>query len=129
MEKIWIVDDDAGYRGLINCYLEIYLYENNISKLYEITEIDTTNQGIDYLLQNNQPAVVITDIFMPHGCINGIEFGKKILEKFPMTKIIYMSSEKREWIKNLDLNNDFIYKGDQDNQERIYQLLNKYLFH
>lgn len=91
-EKIVIIDDEKEIRDIVTRMLEQEGYEifvaenyNDVIKFFRMYKID----------------LLITDVIMPE--MNGDEIGIKILEKYPKTKVIYMSGYTESTIMDFSL--------------------------
>ena len=105
MNKILIVDDDAGIRGLVDTTLR--------SDDYQIFQAESGEQAIE-LAKAEKPDLIIMDIMMP-GKIDGLE-AARMLKKDPGTagcQIIMLTGrgQKGDREKSLDAGaNDFFSK-------------------
>ncbi|CAI3607295.1 response regulator [Clostridium neonatale] len=81
--KVIIVDDEYLIRNLIK--LKVNWEEVNMEV---VGEAGNAEQGLE-LLEKLKPDIIFTDICMPS--INGIEFSRRIMEKYPRIKIIIVT--------------------------------------
>ena len=61
--KILYVDDE---------YINLRLFEINLSKKYDVTIVDSGSKGLEVLAKNKDIKIVVSDMKMPK--MNGIEF-------------------------------------------------------
>lgn len=80
MEHILIVDDDRGVRTLLGRILE--------RAGYRVTEAADGRQAME-MVRRDQPALVITDIFMPEQ--DGLEIVRELRLSHPATGVIAIS--------------------------------------
>lgn len=80
--KIAIIDDHQLFREGVKRILEF-------ERTFEVVaEGDDGSEALK-IVEEHQPDVVIMDINMPH--VNGVEATRKLVEKFPRTKVIILS--------------------------------------
>jgi two-component system, chemotaxis family, chemotaxis protein CheY len=89
MRRVLIVDDSNILRHLIKVFL-------SSMKEFEVTAVNNGKEGIDHIVANGAPALVLLDVNMP--VMNGIEFlgelGRLGLkDKIP---VIIVSTEGKE---------------------------------
>lgn len=84
MKKILLVDDKATIGKILSVYLE---------KEYDFTYVEDPLKAIEWLHEGNEPALIISDIRMPH--MTGDEFLHylKSNELFKQIPVIMLSSE------------------------------------
>ncbi|WP_315085077.1 response regulator [Bacteroides heparinolyticus] len=84
MKKILLVDDKATIGKILSVYLE---------KEYDFTYVEDPLKAIEWLHEGNEPALIISDIRMPH--MSGDEFLHylKSNELFKQIPVIMLSSE------------------------------------
>jgi len=92
-EKIVVIDDekeirDVVYRMLSQEGFKVFTAEN----FEQVMKLFNDEKNIDLL---------ITDVIMPE--MNGDEIGQKVLEKYPETKIIYMSGYTESTIMDFSI--------------------------
>ena len=80
MAVVMVIDDDAALRRLCARALA--------GRGHDIVEAENGAEALE-LLQQHQPAIVVTDILMPK--TEGIETINRLKERFPDIKIIAMS--------------------------------------
>jgi two-component system, cell cycle sensor histidine kinase and response regulator CckA len=81
-ERILLVEDDAGVRGLTLSVLR--------QLGYRVVAAADPAEGLLVLKTADQPFdVVLTDVVMPG--MNGRQFAEQVLAKHPSTKVLYMS--------------------------------------
>jgi two-component system, cell cycle sensor histidine kinase and response regulator CckA len=81
-ERILLVEDDAGVRGLTLSILR--------QLGYQVVAAADPAEGLLVLKTADQPFdVVLTDVVMPG--MNGRQFAEQVLAKHPSTKVLYMS--------------------------------------
>lgn len=82
--KVLVADDDDIMRSMVTTVLEKYDFD--------ITQVDDGAKAVEKALAQKFD-LIITDIMMPE--IEGIEVISKIIDKWPKSKIIAISSEGR----------------------------------
>lgn len=80
-KTVWIVDDDKSIRWIIHKALS----QNGI----DVKEFNSANEAINEFNRSN-PSLIISDINMPGE--SGIDFLKKVKNKFPSIPIIIMTA-------------------------------------
>ena len=91
-ENIVMIDDEKDIRDVVRRMLE---QEGYI--VFEASNFEEVKKHF----KDNHIDLLITDVIMPD--MNGDEIGEKILEKYPETKIIYMSGYTESTIMDFSL--------------------------
>lgn len=81
--KVLIVDDEYLIRNLLKMRID---WEQQGMTI--IGEASHAQEALD-LVEQRRPDIIFTDIYMPN--INGIEFSRRVLEKYPMVKIVIVT--------------------------------------
>lgn len=81
--KVLIVDDEYLIRELIKRSVDW-----EVLGLEVVSEASGGTEGLDEV-EKHQPDLIITDICMP--VVDGIEFSRKVLKKYPQIKIIVLT--------------------------------------
>ena len=116
-ETIVVIDDEKEIREVIARMLEQEGYNILIADKYEDILNYYETQKIDLL---------ITDVIMPE--INGDEIGEMILEKYPGTKIIFMSGYTESTIMDYSLlDKNKIYLQKPFSRQSLVQSVNEIL--
>ncbi|OOG77637.1 sigma-54 dependent transcriptional regulator [Algoriphagus sp. A40] len=119
MKKVLIIDDEEKLRTLLTRIISL--------EGFEVLQAPDLKSAIKKLEQN-EVDVVLCDVKLPDG--NGVDFSKKIKEKFPLVEIILMTAygnipDGVQAIKNGAF--DYITKGDDNNKiiPLMYRALEK----
>lgn len=81
--KVLIVDDEYLIRNLLKMRID---WEQQGMTI--IGEASHAQEALD-LVEQRRPDIIFTDIYMPN--INGIEFSRRVLEKYPKMKIVVVT--------------------------------------
>jgi DNA-binding NtrC family response regulator len=113
LKTVLIIDDEEKLRNLFGRIIK--------SEGFEVFEAPDCKSGLNRLEHNNID-VVFCDVKLPDG--NGVEFSKKIKDKYPLVEIILLTAygnipDGVQAIKNGAF--DYITKGDDN--EKIIPLL------
>ena len=93
MYKAIIADDEASVRNGLKRHFDWQAYGIEV-----VADFPDGQKAFDFI-QQNPVDLVITDVRMPH--LDGIELSKLIHERFPKTKIIFVSGyEDTEYLRN-----------------------------
>lgn len=84
MKKILLVDDKATIGKILSTYLE---------KEYDFTYVEDPLKAIEWLHEGNEPALIISDIRMPHMTEDEFLHYLKSNELFKQIPVIMLSSE------------------------------------
>lgn len=119
MNTILIIDDEEKLRGLLSRIITL--------EGFEVIDAGDIKSGLKKLEQHAID-VVLCDVKLPDG--NGVEFVKKLKDKFPITEVILLTaygniSDGVQAIKNGAF--DYITKGDDNSKivPLLYSALNK----
>lgn len=81
--KVLIVDDEYLIRNLLRMRVD---WEEQ--GLTIVSEASNAHEALD-MVEEMRPDIIFTDIYMPS--INGIEFSRRVLEKYPEIKIVIVT--------------------------------------
>jgi two-component system, cell cycle sensor histidine kinase and response regulator CckA len=87
---ILVVDDERVSRRLASRLLS--------EEGYRLLEADSAREALEVLGQaRGQVDLLVLDVVMPE--CNGVELGRKVLEQWPQQRILYMSADLAETVR------------------------------